>query len=92
MRKNDRKEKLNPFELWVWWKILTGSWRESETKHFVRSLDKYAENAIFRTREEGKSILGERYNARNNWRSKEEREAPCAVDGRHQKCNWNLSN
>ena len=39
---------------------------------------------------ESTSILGEIYNAGNNWRSKEEKEAPYAVDGRHQKCNWTL--
>ena len=33
---------------------------ESETKHPVSSLNKNAENAIFRTRDEGTSILGER--------------------------------
>ena len=54
---------------------------ESETKHLVRSHNKNAENAIFWTRDEGTSILGERYNAANNSRSKEEREAPYAVDG-----------
>ena len=43
--------------------------------------NKNAENAIFRTRDEGTSILGERYNAGNNCRNKEEREAPYAVDG-----------
>ena len=50
------------------------------------------ENAIFRTRDEGTSILGERYNAGNNFRSKEKREAPYAVNGRHQNDNWTLSN
>ena len=65
---------------------------ESGTKHLLRSHNKNDENAIFRTRDEGTSILGEiPYNAGNNWRSKEEREAPYAVDGRHQKCNWTLS-
>ena len=49
-----------------------------------------AENAIFRTRDESTSIFGERYNAGNNWRSKEQREAPYAVDGLHQKCTWTL--
>ena len=39
---------------------------ESETKHFVRSHNINAENAIFRTRDEDTSILGERYNAGNN--------------------------
>ena len=63
---------------------------ESETKHIVRSHNKNAENAIFRTRDEGTSILEEIYNAGNNWRSKEENEAPYAVGG-HQKCNWTLS-
>ena len=48
---------------------------ESETKHFVRIHDKNAENAIFRTGDEGTSILGERCNAVNNRRSQEEREA-----------------
>ena len=51
---------------------------ESETKHLVRSHNKNAENTIFWTRDEGTSILGERYNAGNNCRSKEEREAPYA--------------
>ena len=60
---------------------------ESETKHLVRSHNKNAVNAIFRTLDAGTSILGERYNAGSNNRSKEEREAPYAVDGRHQKCN-----
>ena len=32
---------------------------ESETKHSVRSHEKNAENAIFRTRGEGTPILGE---------------------------------
>ena len=32
-------------------------------------------------------LFGEIYDAGNNCRSKEEREAPYAVDGRHQKCN-----
>jgi hypothetical protein len=59
---------------------------ESVTKHFVRSHDKNAENAIFRTRDESTSILGEI----NNCWSKGKREAPYAVDGRHQKCNWTL--
>ena len=63
---------------------------ESETKHLVRSHNKNSENVVFRTRDESTSILGEGYNAGNNWRSKEEREAPYAVDGRHQKCNWTL--
>ena len=62
---------------------------ESETKHFVRSHNKNAENAIFRTHNEGTSILGERYNAGNNCRSKEEKEPPYGVDG-HQKGNWTL--
>ena len=35
---------------------------ESETKHLVRSHKKNDENAIFRTRGESTSILGERYN------------------------------
>ena len=34
---------------------------ESETRHFVRSHNKYAENAIFRKRDENTSILGERH-------------------------------
>ena len=58
---------------------------ESETKQFVGSHDKNAENAIFRTRGEGTSILGERYNAGNNCRGKGTREAPNAMDERHQK-------
>ena len=33
---------------------------ESKTKHLVRSHNKNAENAIFRTREVSTSILGER--------------------------------
>jgi hypothetical protein len=56
----------------------------------LEAITKNAENAIFRTRDEGTSILGERYNAGNNCRRKEEREAPYAVDAR-QKCNWTLS-
>ena len=48
---------------------------ESETKHLVRSHNKNAENAIFRTHDEDTSILGERYNAGNNCRSKDKREA-----------------
>ena len=51
---------------------------EIETKLFVRSHNKNVENAIFRTRDKNTSLLGERYNAGNNCRSKEEREA---VDG-----------
>ena len=61
------------------------------TENFVRSHDKNAENSIFCTHDESTSILGVRYNAGNNCRSKEEREAPYAVDGRHYKCNWTLS-
>ena len=61
---------------------------ESETKQLVRSHNKNAENVIFRTRDEGTSILGEIYNAGNNCSSKEERAAPYEVQGRHQKCNW----
>ena len=60
---------------------------KSETKLLVSSHNK---NTTFRIRDEGTSILGGRYNAGNNCRSKEEREAPYAVDGRHQKCNWTL--
>ena len=66
------------------------SFAESETKHLVRSHNKNAENTTFRTRDENTSILGERYNAENNWRSNDEREAPYAMNGRHQKCNWTL--
>ena len=54
---------------------------ETETKHLVRSHYKNAENAIFWTRDEGTSILGEIYNAGNHCRSKGQREAPDAVDG-----------
>ena len=64
---------------------------EIESKHFVRSHNKNAENAIFRTRDEGTLIPGEIYNAANNCRSKGKREAPYEVDRRHQKCNWTLS-
>ena len=53
---------------------------ESETKHLVGSHNEKPENAIFRTRDEDTSILGKRYNASNNFRSMEEREAPYAVD------------
>jgi len=49
-----------------------------ENKHFFRSHNK---NVIFRTCDEGTSILGERYNAENNGRIKEERETLYAVDG-----------
>ena len=65
---------------------------ESETRHLNKSHNKNAENAIFRTRDGGTSILGEMYNAGNNWKSKEEREAPYAVDGRNQKCNLLVNN
>ena len=51
---------------------------ESETKHFVRSHDKNAENRIFHTLEESTSIIGKIY---NHCRSKEKRKAPYAVDG-----------
>ena len=44
---------------------------QSETKHLVRSHNKNSKHPIFRTRDENTSILGERYNAGNNWRSKE---------------------
>ena len=60
---------------------------ESGTVHFISRIDKNAENAIFGTRDENISIIGERYNAGNNCWSKEEREAPYG----HQKCNWTLS-
>ena len=54
---------------------------ESETRHFVRSHDKNAENVIFRICDEGISILGERYNAGNNYRSKEKKGRPvCSMD------------
>ena len=49
------------------------NFEESETK--LRSDDKNAVNAIFRTPHEGTSILGERYNAGNHCRSKEKRKA-----------------
>ena len=62
---------------------------ESEIKHFIRSHDKNAENAIFRTRDEGTSILGEIYNAGNNCRSKEKGKT-YALDG-HLECNWTHS-
>ena len=39
---------------------------ETGIKHFLRSHDKNAENAIFRTIDESTSILGEIYNAVNN--------------------------
>ena len=63
------------------------SWTERKRKKDILqkgrpSHDKNTKNAIFRTRDEGTSILGERYNAGDNCRSKEYREA---VDGRHQK-------
>ena len=64
---------------------------ESETKHFVRSHNKNAKNAIFCAHDEDTSILGEIYYAGNNCRSKEEREALCAMNGRHKKFNWTLS-
>ena len=47
-------------------------------------------NTKFRARDVGTSILGERYNAGNNGRSKEKMEASYAEDGRHQKWNWTL--
>ena len=95
-KKKYERKKNDAFELCVWRKIRRVSWTErkkiaeNETKHLVRSYDKNVENSMFRTRDEGTSILGERYNAGNNCRSKEKREAPYAVDGRHQKCNWTL--
>ena len=49
---------------------------KSETKHLVRSHNKNAENAMFRTRDAGTSILGERYNAGNNCRSKKIKGSP----------------
>ena len=52
-------------------------------------MTKMLENAMFRTRDAGTSIFGERYNAGNNCRSKEKTEAPYALDG-HQKCNLTL--
>ena len=83
MRTTDRKKKLDAFELFVWRKILRVSWTERktkqrnfaemETKHYIRSYDKNAENGIFRTRDEDTSILGERYSAGNNCRSREKR-------------------
>ena len=42
----------------------------SEIKHIVRSYDKNAENSIFRTHDVNTSILGARYNAGTNCRSK----------------------
>ena len=58
---------------------------ESEAKNVVRSRDRNTENDVFGTRDEGTSILGERYNAGNNCGSKEKRQAAHALDGRHQK-------
>ena len=34
---------------------------ENKTENFVKNHDKNAENVVFRTRDEGKSILGESY-------------------------------
>ena len=55
--------------------------KTGKTKHFVRSRDKNAVNAIFRTRDANRPILGGIYNAGNDCRSKEKREASYAVDG-----------
>ena len=53
-----------------------GKFSKSKIKHFVRSHDQNAENAIFRTRDQGtSSILGEIYNAGNNFKSEEKRKA-----------------
>ena len=70
--------------------IVDRNFAKSETYPFVRSHYQNDKIAIFRTHDAGTSILGERYNAGNNCRSKVERDAPYAVDGRHQKCNWTL--
>ena len=56
---------------------------ESDTKHFVRSLDKNAENSIFGTHYEKDIMLGIAAGARKK------REVPYAVDGSHQNYNWN---
>ena len=45
--------------------------QKNETKQFVGSPDKDAENAIARIRNEDTSVFGEIYNARNHCRSKE---------------------
>jgi hypothetical protein len=51
------------------------------SKHFVTSCEGNAESAIFRTRDEGKSVLGEIYNVGNHCRGKEKRDVPYKVDG-----------
>ena len=64
---------------------------KSETKHLFRSHNKNAENAIFRTRDEThQSLENDVMLGITGGGRKKEREAPCAVDGRHQKCNWTL--
>ena len=82
------EKKLDAFELWVWRKIQRKEIKQrnlakSETKHFVRSHEKKAENAIFWTRDEETSILGDRYNARKK------RSPVC--DARHQKYKLTLN-
>jgi hypothetical protein len=52
---------------------------ESEAKDFVRRYDKNGENAIFRTLDDGTSILGEIYDPGNNCRNKGKNGSPvCA--------------
>ena len=63
---------------------------KSESKHFVRSHDKNVENAIFRTRDEGTSILGGRYNAGNSLTAGARKEGSFYVVYGHQKCNCTL--
>ena len=76
----------------MWGKILKVSWtegtsnKESEIKHFITSPDKDTYYLVFWKRDEDPSVLGERFNAGNHYRSKEIKEAPYAVDERHQKC------
>ena len=56
----------------------------------LQVMNKMLKMRYFRTLDAGTSILGEIYNAGNNYSNNEKRVAPYLVHGRHRKCNWTL--